>query len=524
MGRSGTRSNVLAMGLATRPRIRAALAVAAIAVCAMCAAAPAFAGTGPYAPLDRPGPPLDVPTAELKAALSCSPGIAGGGRDPILLVPGTDLTAQTNFSWNYERAFTALHWPYCAVTLPVDETADIQTAGEYIVYALRTMAGTSHRQVDVMGYSQGGMVPRWALRFWPDTRPLVHDMVGIDPSNQGTLDANAICQTECLPADWQQAQGSQFITALNSGAETFAGIDYTVIYSRTDEVVVPNVDAEGDSSLHTGAGAIANIAVQQICPNDVSDHLAMGSYDPVAYALVVDAFTHSGVADPARISTSVCTEPFQPGVDPSTFPSEYGQYVQQIGRSQSSDPMVSAEPKLDCYVFASCQLGSTGSRTGCPEATGRLSGRTIGGLRLGMTRAQARRAMVRSSDRGRRYEDFFCLTPTGIRVGYASPKLLRTLPPNVRRRVRGRVVWASTANRFYSLRGIRPGMRLSLARRRLALGRGFHVGRNWWYFGPSGSARGLLKVRHGIVEEVGIADTALTRGRRAQRTFITSFS
>ena len=504
----------------------AAAAAAAAAVWAALVAAPALAGTGSYAPLDRPGPTLSVPTAKLKAALTCTAGIAGAARDPILLVPGTDLTAQTNYSWNYERALAALHWPYCAVTPPVDETGDIQIVGEYIVYALRTIVHDSGRKVDVVGYSQGGMVPRWALRFWPDTRALVHDMIGIDPSNHGTLDANALCRQECLPADWQQADGSHFLNALNSGAETFAGIDYTVIFSRTDEVVVPNLDSSGSSSLHTGAGTIANIAVQQICPNDTSDHLAMGSYDPVAYALVVDALTHSGVADPARIPSTVCAQPFQPGVDPPMFAANYAGYLEQIGRAQSGDPMVPAEPPLACYVFTVCKLSAPGGppRAGCPEATGRLSGRRLGPARLGMTRAQARRAFTRSSDRGKRYEDFFCLTPVGVRVGYASPKLVRTLGGAERRRVRGRVVWASTANAFYSLRGVRPGMALSRARRRLALGRGFHVGLNWWYFAAHGSSRGLLKVRRGTVEEIGLAETTVTRGRRAQRVFLTSFS
>lgn len=490
------------------------------------AAAPALAGTGPYAPLDRPGPPLSVPAATLKAALSCSKGVAGAARDPILLVPGTDLNPQTNYSWNYERAFTALHWPYCAVSLPVDETGDAQIAGEYIVYALRTMAGESERKVDVLGYSQGGMLPRWALRFWPDTRALVHDVVAIDPSNHGTLDANATCQQTCLPADWQQAEGSHFLTALNSGAETFAGIDYTVIFSRTDEIVVPNFDASGSSSLHTGAGEIANIAVQQICPGDVSDHLAMGSYDAVAYALVVDALTHSGVADPARIPLTVCAQPFQPGVDPGTFGSDYAGFLQQIGRAQSGDPTVTAEPPLACYVLAACKLSAPHPRlrAGCPRATGRLSGRRLGPVRLGMTRAQARRAFTRSSSRRERNEDVFCLTPVGVRVGYASPRLLRTLTASERRRTRGRVVWASTANRFYSLHGVRPGMTLSLARRRLPLGRGFRIGLNRWYFAPNGSSRGLLKVRHGIVEEIGVAQAALVRGRRAKLVFLTSFS
>jgi triacylglycerol esterase/lipase EstA (alpha/beta hydrolase family) len=336
-----------------------ALTLVATVVVSLAVAGVARADTGRYAPLDRPGPPLSVPVGKLRAALNCTAGIAGDSRDPILLIPGTDLDPGPNYSWNYERAFAALGWPYCTVTLPGHTTGDIQLAGEYVVYALRTVARASGRQVDVLGYSQGGMLPRWGLRFWPDTRPLVHDAVGLDPSNHGTLDANAACQQQCSAADWQQASGSHFVDALNSGAETFAGIDYTVIYSRTDEVVVPNLDASGSSSLHTGSGQIANIAVQQICPNDTSDHLAMGSYDPVGYALVVDAFTHSGTADPSRISPTVCAQPFQPAVNPSTFASDYAGFLNAIGQAQQNASQVSAEPPLRCYVLASCPSASS---------------------------------------------------------------------------------------------------------------------------------------------------------------------
>jgi triacylglycerol esterase/lipase EstA (alpha/beta hydrolase family) len=321
-------------------------------------AAAVAAGAGsPYAPLNRPGPKLSVPAGTLRGALSCTAGVAGATRNPILLVPGTTLDPQPNYSWNYERAFTALGWPYCTVTLPYHAMADIQVAGEYVVYALRTMARAAGGKVDVLGYSQGGMLPRWALRFWPGTRKLVQDVVGIDPSNHGTLDAEVACHLQCPPAFWQQSTGSHFDDALNSRAETFAGIDYTVIYSRTDEVVVPNLDASGSSSLHTGRGRIANIAVQQICPGDVSDHLAMGTYDPVAYALAVDAFTHSGPADPARISSSVCRQPFQPGVDPLTFPADYASFTAAIATAVAQSPETAGEPPLRCYVFASCRRG-----------------------------------------------------------------------------------------------------------------------------------------------------------------------
>jgi triacylglycerol esterase/lipase EstA (alpha/beta hydrolase family) len=317
-----------------------------VIACALLFAAPAVARAH-YAPLNRPGPALDVPASALHSALACTAGVRGARRDPILLVPGTELDPDLNYGWNYERAFARLGWPYCAITLPGHTTEDIQRAGEYIVYALRTMRALAGRKVDILGYSQGGMVPRWALRFWPDTRRLVSSFVALDPSNHGTLDADVLCTQPCSAADWQQATAAHFIQALNSGAETFAGIAYTVVYSRDDEIVVPNADASGSSSLHTGDGRIANIAVQDICPDDASEHFAMGSYDPVGYALAVDAFTHGGPASPARISRAVCATAFQPGVDPATFATDYANYFNGSGTSDS----IAAEPPLARYVF-----------------------------------------------------------------------------------------------------------------------------------------------------------------------------
>ena len=83
----------------------------------------------------------------------------------------------------------------------------------------------------------------------------------------------------------------------------------------------------------------------------------MGSYDPVGYALAVDALSHQRVADPARIPASVCSQLFQPGVDSAAFVSDYASYVAAIGLAEASAPEVSAEPPLDCYVYASCEHG-----------------------------------------------------------------------------------------------------------------------------------------------------------------------
>jgi alpha-tubulin suppressor-like RCC1 family protein len=159
---------------------------------------------------------------------------------------------------------------------------------------------------------------------------------------------------------------------------------------------------------------------------------------------------------------------------------------------------------------------------GCPLPTGRLSGRTLGSLRLGMTRRQARGAFAHSSDRGQPYEDFFCLTPNGVRVGYASPKLIVALPPRDRG-IAGRVVWMSTANRYYALDGIRPNTPLAAAARVLRLGPALHIGLNYWYLAPAGPVTAVLKVRHGVIQEIGIADKRFTATRAMRLIFMTSF-
>jgi hypothetical protein len=128
-------------------------------------------------------------------------------------------------------------------------------------------------------------------------------------------------------------------------------------------------------------------------------------------------------------------------------------------------------------------------RRGCPLATGRLSGRSLGPVTLGMTRARAARAFYRSSTHGRRYMDYFCLTPIGVRVGYPSGEVLNALSRGERTRVRGRVVLALTANPYYALRGVRPGARLASVARRLGVGGGLHIGLNTWYLAPNGASR-----------------------------------
>jgi hypothetical protein len=90
--------------------------------------------------------------------------------------------------------------------------------------------------------------------------------------------------------------------------------------------------------------------------------------------------------------------------------------------------------------------------------------------------------------------------------------------------VADRVILALTANPYYALKGVRPGSRVAAAPRRLHLTKPFHIGRNYWYVVPGRLSNGLLKVRAGIVQEVGIIDRKLSRRRAARSRLLTSFT
>jgi triacylglycerol esterase/lipase EstA (alpha/beta hydrolase family) len=301
-----------------------------------------------YAPVDRPGPALSVPAAVLAQSLSCTGDLTDADRAPVLLVPGTRVSPREHYGWNYMRAFEALGWPYCAVTTPKHALEDMQISAEYVVYAIRSIYQQAGRPIAILGGSQGGSLPRWALRFWPDTRQLVEEHVGLAPSNHGAQ--GVICTPDCAPALWQLRYQSNFMRAMNSGQETFPGLSYTEIYSHQDQTVTPASDDTGTSSLHGGGGRITNVALQDVCPAHIADHVKAITYDAVGYALAIDALTHDGPADPARIDRRVCGEEFHPGVDPATFATNYLNTVTTAQYRQATAQRVDREPALRPYV------------------------------------------------------------------------------------------------------------------------------------------------------------------------------
>lgn len=317
---------------------------------------PVAAGDPVYTHPDTPGPALSPSPEELAAAVTCS-GDFANGKQAVLLVPGTAQTSASHFSWNWKPALTRADIPWCAVSPPSNSLGDMAIAGEYDVYAIRKTFALSGRKIAVVGHSQGAMRPRWALRFFPDTRAMVADFVGVAPPNRGLslhLPAEPLITTACdlaacPAAAWQLRVGSQYMQALNSGQETFPGIDYSVIYSRLDGGVAPI-----DTPLDPAPGTVyRHVAIQDKCPARIADHISNGTVDAAAWAMIIDAITHPGPVDLSRIDPRVCGQPYIPGLDPLTAVQGGITALGQITNAVATTPRVLSEPGLPCYVFAS---------------------------------------------------------------------------------------------------------------------------------------------------------------------------
>jgi triacylglycerol esterase/lipase EstA (alpha/beta hydrolase family) len=169
------------------------------------------------------------------------------------------------------------------------------------------LAATGAAKVDIVGHSQGGMMPRYYLKFLGGAAK-VNALIGLAPDNHGTtLDgltkllpyfpgaAQAI-QNTFPPGLTEQIAGSDFLTKLNAGGDTVPGVHYTVITTRYDEVVTPY------TSEFLNGPDVHNVVLQDLCPLDISEHVAIGLTDHIAYHEVANAL------DPANATPTTCAD------------------------------------------------------------------------------------------------------------------------------------------------------------------------------------------------------------------------
>ncbi|MBX4174521.1 alpha/beta fold hydrolase [Streptomyces sp. WAC04189] len=159
---------------------------------------------------------------------------------------------------------------------------------------------TGAQQVDLVGFSQGGMMPRYFLNALGGG-PKVHNFVGIAPSNHGVtaqglmnlarqipgavelLEQGAV--GEVVPA-WPQLQHDHpFQRELAELGETTEGVRHTVIATRYDDVVTPYTSC----ALEEAEGRyVKNIVLQDIDPDDRTPHVSM-PYNPTVLRVVLEA-------------------------------------------------------------------------------------------------------------------------------------------------------------------------------------------------------------------------------------------
>ncbi|MFJ8627703.1 esterase/lipase family protein [Kitasatospora sp. NPDC093550] len=162
---------------------------------------------------------------------------------------------------------------------------------------------TGAAKVDIVGHSQGGMLPNYYLKFLGGASK-VDKLVGLAPSNHGTTLDGIVNLAPYFPgvadliytvcqACRDQAVGSDFNKTMASRPDTVPGVRYTVISTVYDEVVTP-----WRTQFLSGPG-VDNVVLQDHCPISLTEHVAI-AFSPTALHLVTNAL------DPAHATPVFC--------------------------------------------------------------------------------------------------------------------------------------------------------------------------------------------------------------------------
>jgi triacylglycerol esterase/lipase EstA (alpha/beta hydrolase family) len=231
---------------------------------------------------------------------------------PVVLVHGTFADGTNNWlglaPYLVQRGYCVHSFDYGrlpGVPIVGGLTPMEDSAGELAAHIDRVLARSGASEVDLVGHSQGGLMPRYYLKHHPGAADKVNAFVAIAPSTNGTtllgltrlLDLfpgldRAIA--EAAPALSQQVAGSDFLRELNAGGYTVPGVTYTVIATRYDEVVTPY------RSQFIEEPGVRNVLLQDLCPLNISEHATIGLLDRTAFHETANAL------DPANARPTNC--------------------------------------------------------------------------------------------------------------------------------------------------------------------------------------------------------------------------
>ncbi len=315
-------------------------------------------------------PPLETDTETLDSAWACNE-FENPDKNPVLLVHGTFTNGEEQWTWSYEPLLSEQGFDVCIVSYPDRGLGDLQVSSEYIVHAVRRIHALSGRPLAVIGHSQGGIEPRWAVKWWGSVRDAVDDLIMLAAPNHGTDQAEnrlALLNFDGSPSEsqmpaafYQMSSNANFIAALNRDDETPGDISYTAIYTEFDELVqpvrpVPTAALEYDAEVklhHSSNPLVSNILIQEVCPGRLVDHLTIGVSDRAVFALVLDALNNPGPTDVARAGwpESLCPLPVPDQSLSSTLLQDMLTSFQSQSDSGFSDMhLTNEEPELKPYA------------------------------------------------------------------------------------------------------------------------------------------------------------------------------
>ena len=263
--------------------------------------------------------------------------------DPVILVHG--LAANQNDNWQTLSPYLADHG-YCVFSLtygnmanlprPFDEIGgliDMESSAHVLAeFVDWVLAATHAPKVDIVGHSEGGTMPDYYLKFLGGAPKVAHFVMlsgllhgttlwGVSDldalASQYGFGAQANALSSFCGSCTEFLVGSSFMKALDApNADATAGeaatcpydgaavdgVSYTSIATDYDELVRPVTSDFIDPRCANAADGIGvdNILVQQQCPTDLSDHLAIAS-DKVAAQDVLNGL------DPAQAQPVPCT-------------------------------------------------------------------------------------------------------------------------------------------------------------------------------------------------------------------------
>jgi triacylglycerol esterase/lipase EstA (alpha/beta hydrolase family) len=221
---------------------------------------------------------------------------------PVVLSEGTFANMYNSFGaispYLADQGYCVYAFNYGQTIAPsmFDAMGNIaNSAAQLRSFVDQVLAVTGASKVDIVGWSQGGMMPRYYINDLGGAS-YVHELVALAPSNYGTtldgiqqlvdsLGADGVVTSLLSPfceACVQQLQGSSFLDALNAGGGTRLGVHYVVIETRYDEVVTPYTNA------FLSGPNVQDILLQNQCSQDHSDHLSI-PYDSNALQDVANA-------------------------------------------------------------------------------------------------------------------------------------------------------------------------------------------------------------------------------------------